>query len=58
MLNPDGTMDTTWKLRPNEKWHDGTPFTAEDLVFSLNAYKDHQRFRSTRARFRAPTPAF
>lgn len=26
----------TWefKLRPNVKWHDGTPFTAEDVIFS------------------------
>ena len=31
-------LDTkTWrfKLRPNVKFHDGTPFTAEDVVFSL-----------------------
>lgn len=29
---------TTWyfKLRPNVKFHDGTPFTADDVVFSLN----------------------
>jgi len=34
ILYPDGRMQTDWKLRPNVKWHDGTPFTAEDLVFS------------------------
>jgi peptide/nickel transport system substrate-binding protein len=39
-LNPDGTMDTIWKLRPNVKWHDGTPFTAHDLMFSFTTYKD------------------
>ncbi|MBM2810713.1 MAG: hypothetical protein HW416_1472 [Chloroflexi bacterium] len=39
-VNPDGTMDTTWKIRPNVKWHDGTPFTADDLLFSLTVYKD------------------
>jgi len=39
-LNADGTMDTTWTLRPNIKWQDGTPFTADDLVFTLNVYKD------------------
>ena len=33
-VNPDGTMETTWKLRPNIKWHDGTPFTSADLVFT------------------------
>jgi peptide/nickel transport system substrate-binding protein len=39
-VNPDGTMDTTWKLRPNVKWHDGTPFTAEDLVFGSALFRD------------------
>lgn len=24
----------TWKLKPNLKWSDGTPFTAEDVVFT------------------------
>src|ERR1700719_4687619 len=28
----DGTMAVTWKLRPNAKWHDGTPLTADDYV--------------------------
>src|SRR4051812_20729312 len=36
IVNADGTMDTTWKLRPNIKWHDGTPFTAADLLFTLD----------------------
>src|SRR5262249_46494109 len=35
VVNPDGTMDTTWKLHPNVKWHDGTPFTADDLTFTM-----------------------
>jgi peptide/nickel transport system substrate-binding protein len=39
-LNPDGSMDTTWKLRPNTKWHDGAVFTSSDLLFSYNVYKD------------------
>jgi ABC-type transport system substrate-binding protein len=25
---PDGRMETTYRLRPNLTWHDGTPFTA------------------------------
>ncbi|MBM2811738.1 MAG: hypothetical protein HW416_2497 [Chloroflexi bacterium] len=29
---PDGRMRTTWKLRANVKWHDGAPFTADDVV--------------------------
>jgi len=30
--------EKTWefKLRPGVKWHDGTPFTADDLIFSYN----------------------
>jgi peptide/nickel transport system substrate-binding protein len=39
-INPDGSMDTTWKLRPNIRWHDGTPFTAEDLVFGSLLFRD------------------
>jgi peptide/nickel transport system substrate-binding protein len=39
-VNPDGTMDTTWRLRPNVKWHDGTVFTAEDLVFGSALFRD------------------
>jgi peptide/nickel transport system substrate-binding protein len=39
-VNPDDTMDTIWKLRPNVMWHDGVPFTAEDLMFSFTAFKD------------------
>lgn len=39
-INPDGTMNTTWRLRPNIKWHDGAPFTASDLVFSIMVLKD------------------
>jgi peptide/nickel transport system substrate-binding protein len=37
---PDGKMETTYKLRPNAAWHDGTPFTAKDLAFSLQVNKD------------------
>lgn len=25
---------TTWKLKPNVTWHDGQPFTADDIVFN------------------------
>jgi peptide/nickel transport system substrate-binding protein len=30
---PDG-KSVTWKLKPNVKWSDGTPFTADDVVFT------------------------
>lgn len=39
-VNPDGTMVTTWRLKPNVKWQDGTPFTAEDLVFTVRVRLD------------------
>jgi peptide/nickel transport system substrate-binding protein len=32
---PDGRMETTWTLKPGVKWHDGTPLTTEDLVFTV-----------------------
>jgi len=37
-LFPDGRMETTYRFRPNITWHDGTPLTAEDLVFSWRVY--------------------
>jgi peptide/nickel transport system substrate-binding protein len=39
-VNPDGSMETTWTLLPNIKWHDGTPFTANDLLFTIELLKD------------------
>lgn len=40
VVNPDGSMVTTWRIHPNIKWHDGTPFTAEDLVFAWRLHTD------------------
>jgi peptide/nickel transport system substrate-binding protein len=31
---PDGRMRVVYTLRPGVTWHDGTPFTARDLVFT------------------------
>jgi len=39
-INADGTMDTSWNIHPNVKWHDGTPFTSEDLLFTFRIFKD------------------
>jgi peptide/nickel transport system substrate-binding protein len=39
-LLPDGRMETTWTIRPNARWHDGTPVTAHDLVFTLLVGQD------------------
>ncbi len=33
-LFPDGRMETTWRIREGARWHDGTPFTSDDLVFT------------------------
>src|SRR5688572_17101482 len=30
IVRPDGTMQTTYRLRPNITWHDGTPHTTRD----------------------------
>ncbi len=60
---PDGRMETTWKLRPNARWHDGIPLTGEDLVFTARILQDEElgdfirdsRFASIEA-IEAPDP--
>jgi len=32
---PDGRMETTWRIRKNLTWHDGTPVTAEDFALAI-----------------------
>ena len=32
-VSPDG-MSVTWKLKKGVEWHDGRPFTADDVVFN------------------------
>jgi peptide/nickel transport system substrate-binding protein len=39
-VSPNGTMETTWRLQPNAVWHDGAPFTADDLAFGWEAMND------------------
>jgi microcin C transport system substrate-binding protein len=31
----------TYRLRPEAKWHDGKPVSADDVIFSLEAFKKH-----------------
>src|SRR5437016_2456030 len=38
-LSRDG-LTVTWKLKPNVKWHDGKPFTADDVVFNWQYASD------------------
>jgi peptide/nickel transport system substrate-binding protein len=35
-------METTWKIRPQATWHDGTPFTADDLLFTAMVSQDRE----------------
>jgi peptide/nickel transport system substrate-binding protein len=39
-LLPDGRMETTWRIRADARWHDGTPVTTEDLFFTMRAEQD------------------
>jgi peptide/nickel transport system substrate-binding protein len=38
LVLPDGRMETTYQLRPNLTWHDGTPLSAEDFAFAWRVY--------------------
>jgi peptide/nickel transport system substrate-binding protein len=38
-LAADG-KSVTWKLKPGVKWHDGKPFSADDVVFNWEYAKD------------------
>ena len=38
-LSADGTQ-VIWKLKPGVKWHDGAPFTADDVVFNWQYASD------------------
>ena len=39
---PDGRMETTWKLRPNARWHDGMAVTPDDLSFAITVGNDRE----------------
>ena len=39
---PDGRMETTWRIKPDARWHDGTPVTAEDFRFTLQVAQDRE----------------
>ena len=38
-LSRDG-RSVTWKIKPNVKWHDGEPLTADDVVFNWQYAED------------------
>jgi peptide/nickel transport system substrate-binding protein len=39
-VTPDGRMEVTYKVRPGVTWHDGTPFSADDIAFSWEVGRD------------------
>ncbi|HZT05761.1 MAG TPA: ABC transporter substrate-binding protein [Chloroflexota bacterium] len=38
-VEPDGHMETTYHLRPNLRWHDGSPLTSDDFLFAWQVYR-------------------
>ena len=40
LVFPDGTMQTTHRLREKVLWHDGRPMTSDDLVFTATIARD------------------
>lgn len=47
-VSPDGTMQTTYRLKPGVTWHDGAPFTSQDLVFTMTLESDREVPRASR----------
>jgi peptide/nickel transport system substrate-binding protein len=41
-LLPGGRMETTWRIREGVRWHDGAPFTADDLLFTAAVGQDRE----------------
>jgi peptide/nickel transport system substrate-binding protein len=39
---PDGRTETTWTIRENARWHDGTPVTTDDLLFTMTVVRDRE----------------
>src|SRR5262249_46048267 len=48
-LDADGSMETTWRLRPNLVWQDGRPFTTDDLLFTAQVDQDREVPRVNRS---------
>jgi peptide/nickel transport system substrate-binding protein len=49
VVRPDGTMQTTYTLRPGVTWHDGAPLTARDLAFAYAVTMDPELPIETRS---------
>lgn len=44
--HPDDFSFVIYRLRPQAKWHDGKPVTADDVIFSLDAFKKYDPMAS------------
>ncbi|HXH42695.1 MAG TPA: peptide ABC transporter substrate-binding protein [Bradyrhizobium sp.] len=51
LLAADG-KSVTWKLKPGVKWHDGKPFSADDVVFTWDYVRDPATAAITVATYR------
>lgn len=40
LSDDESTMSVTWKMRDDVQWQDGTPVTADDVLFTWNAISD------------------
>ena len=38
---PDDRSSVTYRLRANARWHDGSPVTPEDVIYSLDTFKNN-----------------
>jgi len=43
---PDGRMETTYRLKPGIRWHDGTPASAEDFRFTWQLYTKPELYQA------------
>ena len=41
-LLADGRMETTWRIKPAARWHDGTPITSADFAFTALVDQDKE----------------
>jgi ABC-type transport system substrate-binding protein len=61
-IAPDGRMEARYTLKPGQRWHDGSPFTSADLVFTHEVWADCEQpiFRDVQLeavdRVEAPDP--
>ncbi len=42
VVDPDGGMRLTWRLRPNARWQDGTPLSVDDFILGLHFAMDSE----------------